>query len=210
MSDIKAIETQYKGYRFRSRLEARWAVFFDKLGVGWEYEKQGYALPSGPYLPDFWLPSIPCWVEIKPEQPTELESNLAGELGEYTGHAVYIFCGLPSLEPDYEGNAVREFPDWDNGQMFTVCGRCATVGVEYEARSDRLPCKECYACMERRTTGRVIGPCEFQGGCEKRCQRSSHGDRGHTYGDYGGGRYAAAVKAARSARFEFGESGGPR
>ena len=29
MSDIKAIETYYKGYRFRSRLEARWAVFFD-------------------------------------------------------------------------------------------------------------------------------------------------------------------------------------
>jgi len=26
---IKAIETQYRGYRFRSRLEARWAVFFD-------------------------------------------------------------------------------------------------------------------------------------------------------------------------------------
>jgi hypothetical protein len=25
----KAIETHYKGYRFRSRLEARWAVFFD-------------------------------------------------------------------------------------------------------------------------------------------------------------------------------------
>lgn len=29
MSEIKAIDTYYKGYRFRSRLEARWAVFFD-------------------------------------------------------------------------------------------------------------------------------------------------------------------------------------
>lgn len=35
---IKAIETSYKGYRFRSRTEARWAVFFDALGVRWEYE----------------------------------------------------------------------------------------------------------------------------------------------------------------------------
>jgi hypothetical protein len=30
-TEIKAIETSYKGYRFRSRLEARWAVFFDAL-----------------------------------------------------------------------------------------------------------------------------------------------------------------------------------
>lgn len=30
---MKAIETRYKGYRFRSRLEARWAVFFDALGL---------------------------------------------------------------------------------------------------------------------------------------------------------------------------------
>lgn len=52
----KAIETSYKGYRFRSRLEARWAVFFDTLGIKWEYEKQGYSLPSGAYLPDFWQP----------------------------------------------------------------------------------------------------------------------------------------------------------
>jgi hypothetical protein len=28
---IKAIETRYKGYRFRSRLEARWSVFFDAM-----------------------------------------------------------------------------------------------------------------------------------------------------------------------------------
>ena len=26
-NDIKAIETEYDGHRFRSRLEARWAVF---------------------------------------------------------------------------------------------------------------------------------------------------------------------------------------
>lgn len=43
---IKAIETSYKGYRFRSRLEARWAVFFDALGIEWEYEKEGYELPN--------------------------------------------------------------------------------------------------------------------------------------------------------------------
>lgn len=44
MSSIQAIETTYNGYRFRSRLEARWAVFFDALGIQWKYEREGYAL----------------------------------------------------------------------------------------------------------------------------------------------------------------------
>jgi hypothetical protein len=60
---IKAIETHYKGYRFRSRLEARWAVFFDALGLDWEYEKEGFDLGEhGWYLPDFYLPQVRVWV----------------------------------------------------------------------------------------------------------------------------------------------------
>jgi hypothetical protein len=62
---VKAIETRYAGCRFRSRLEARWAVFFDTLGIAWEYEAQGYELPSGRYLPDFWLPACDTWIEVK-------------------------------------------------------------------------------------------------------------------------------------------------
>lgn len=67
MQRIKAIETKYKGYRFRSRLEARWAVFFETFGIPWEYEIEGFQLPSGAtYLPDFYLPSIDVFVEVKP------------------------------------------------------------------------------------------------------------------------------------------------
>lgn len=75
---IKAIETHYKGYRFRSRLEARWAVFFDALGAEWKYESEGFEKhfgeyiqgddpPSNPvrYLPDFYLPRTDTWVEVK-------------------------------------------------------------------------------------------------------------------------------------------------
>ena len=56
--NIRAIETSYMGCRFRSRLEARWAVFFDALGWQWEYEKQGYVVgcyeeDDAPWLPDF-------------------------------------------------------------------------------------------------------------------------------------------------------------
>lgn len=69
MTAIAAIETRYAGCRFRSRLEARWAVFFDALGIAWEYEPQGFHIPPSPfggddlqhpgwnYLPDFYLPA---------------------------------------------------------------------------------------------------------------------------------------------------------
>jgi hypothetical protein len=68
---MKPIETSYNGCKFRSRLEARWAVFFDTLGIQWEYEKEGYDLGDGIlYLPDFWLPEQQIWFEVKGKFPT--------------------------------------------------------------------------------------------------------------------------------------------
>ena len=70
MSEIKAIETVYNGYKFRSRLEARWAVFFDAAGIKYEYEPQGFELSDGTkYLPDFYLPEYDWFVEVKPNRP---------------------------------------------------------------------------------------------------------------------------------------------
>ena len=48
---LRAIETRYKGYRFRSRLEARYAVLFDSLKIEWEYEPEGYVLEDGTWYP---------------------------------------------------------------------------------------------------------------------------------------------------------------
>jgi hypothetical protein len=63
---MKPIQTSYKGCKFRSRLEARWAVFFDSLGIIWEYEKEGFVLSTGDtYLPDFWLPQLDCFFEAR-------------------------------------------------------------------------------------------------------------------------------------------------
>lgn len=92
---VKAIETRYNGYLFRSRLEARWAVFFDAMGIQYEYEKEGYELPSGWYLPDFWLSGINTWLEIKGKSPTKKEFQLCKELGDGTDAPVCIFHGLP-------------------------------------------------------------------------------------------------------------------
>lgn len=62
---IKAINTRYNGYLFRSRLEARWAMFFDALGLEYEYEMEGYEMEGIRYLPDFYIPSLNRWFEIK-------------------------------------------------------------------------------------------------------------------------------------------------
>lgn len=72
MNEIRSIDTEYKGYLFRSRLEARWAVFFDACGVDWEYEPEGFDLGNGVcYLPDFLLHDVrgrvngDLYVEVK-------------------------------------------------------------------------------------------------------------------------------------------------
>lgn len=60
-------ETIYNGYRFRSRLEARWAVFFDAMNIPYTYEPEGFDLTDGSsYLPDFYLKDFDLYVEIKP------------------------------------------------------------------------------------------------------------------------------------------------
>lgn len=71
----RAIETEYAGCMFRSRLEAKWAVFFDHYGITWQYEREGYELTerldpfdepaSFRYLPDFWLPEQGLHFEVK-------------------------------------------------------------------------------------------------------------------------------------------------
>ena len=66
MSEIKAIETEYNGILFRSRLEARWAVFFDAAGVKYEYEPYSFMLDGIGYVPDFYLPDYELYVEAKP------------------------------------------------------------------------------------------------------------------------------------------------
>ena len=96
MKEIKAIETRYKGYRFRSRLEARWAVFFDALGVKWEYEAEGFAKDGVGYLPDFWLPDVGegCFVEIKPQDLSDDEVRKVQMLAT-SGKHVMAFVGNP-------------------------------------------------------------------------------------------------------------------
>lgn len=140
---MKVIETVYQGYRFRSRLEARWAVFFDALGEPWEYEKEGYNLDGVWYLPDFWLPRLHCFVEIKGEYPSLVELYKCQALSLSTGvmicyglplrHSSILYCrenGEPTSRtvdwcyngrgqlclyvPDWDESKTMMMSDWDN------------------------------------------------------------------------------------------------
>lgn len=113
---LKPIETTWRGIRYRSRTEARWAVFLTTAEIAFEYEKEGYALPSGPYLPDFWLPERKHWLEIKGQEPTDREKRLARELATATESSVFFGIGIP--DPDnYDLLYVWPGDDGSEGQM---------------------------------------------------------------------------------------------
>lgn len=99
---IQALPTEYRGRLMRSHLEARWAVYFDALVRPWDYEVAGYSLPSGCYLPDFWLPirhpvyfGAGYWFEVKPDWPNQREARLCWELARKTKHTVQLIAGPP-------------------------------------------------------------------------------------------------------------------
>lgn len=102
---LKPIETKYKGHRFRSRLEARWAVFFDKMGWEWSYEHEGFDLPSGYYLPDFYFRDIDLYAEVKPVDFNRKELTKCFELsmmstldnGVHSGNVI-LLVGLPEFK----------------------------------------------------------------------------------------------------------------
>ncbi len=118
MSTLKAIETEYKGYRFRSRLEARWAVFFDACHVRWEYEPEGFVLPNGQYyLPDFLLHGVEgraagdLYVEVKGKM-TESDAEKIYSFSEGDSNKegienpILVVAGIP------EGDSIREIEDF--------------------------------------------------------------------------------------------------
>lgn len=168
---LKAIETHYKGFRFRSRLEARHAVFLDALGLLWTYEAEGYDLgAAGFYLPDFWLPALGCWLEIKGAAPNPGEVRKAVALAREAGRAVVIFQG--EIDPAMMGGLAsdRFFP---GGYIWAGCGVCGWVDIiDFQARNAVLCPACCVPRLFRATTPAL----------------------------------RAAFVAARSARFEHGET----
>lgn len=106
---MQAIQTPYKGYRFRSRTEARWAVFFDAIGITWSYEVEGFNLSGTNYLPDFWIEPWNSWVEIKGPAPTDEEIEKCRLLAEMSGKQVLLIHGEPWSENDKNSYGIQVF-----------------------------------------------------------------------------------------------------
>jgi hypothetical protein len=184
MNEIKAIETHYKGCRFRSRVEARWAVFFDSLGLKWEYEKEGFELPSGRYLPDFWVSSgyelgvgneLAKWIEIKGQSPSQHELQLLKELSEATRWHSALICGSP-----------WEFDFWSPRR---TNGEVEIEALDFSGFLHCFPGNE--SCCRYMFADLVVPP---------RIKQQSIFRTMRELRD--------AIEASRSARFEFGETHG--
>lgn len=151
---ITAIETTYAGVVFRSRLEARWAMFFDAFHLYWRYEYEGFELPSGRYVPDFWLPELQTWVEIKPPFNREYEVEQdrwiktvshCHDVAVLTRKRVLLFATdfgawLPKCEENESTKCFFPSGDDDYGYFPCVCYHCGRLGFEWQGRGNRI-CK---------------------------------------------------------------------
>jgi len=97
--NMQAIETHYNGYRYRSRMEARWAIFFDAMNIQWQYELEGYILGNRSYLPDFFLPTVEMYGEVKPKPFNAREKAVAKQLARESGKPVLMLIDVPDFKP---------------------------------------------------------------------------------------------------------------
>lgn len=122
MSGISPIETHYAGCRFRSRLEARWAVFFNHMQWEWEFEPEGFETDSGRYLPDFRVSSTSGthWFEVKPFTKDLPDEQRWYDVVQGTGLFMVAAYGMHRV-----GDKCREA--WENGKTQPHAGRIVTT-----------------------------------------------------------------------------------
>lgn len=94
---FEALPTWHNGCLFRSRIEARWAMFFDHQQVDYHYEEQGYRIGPIFYLPDFHLPDLAIHLEVKGPSGADLSKPQAFAEAVWPESAVYTAVGgIPS------------------------------------------------------------------------------------------------------------------
>jgi len=96
----KAHPTTYRGVLFRSRLEAKWAAFFDNVKWNWEYEPCGF---DG-WIPDFAIYGDPkiIYVEVKPIVKFCTETSDKIDSAADTSHPI-ILIGQTCPVPGFDG-----------------------------------------------------------------------------------------------------------
>lgn len=127
---MKVIPTKFNGVLFRSRLEARWAVFFDALMLKWEFEPEGFILSDGTrYLPDFRVISTDGrsnYYEIKP-------------LGVSRGVSKALLFGMELKGFDENANfaLLTGSPDFFRRQLRPMCPICGKMNFNEPIRDPK-------------------------------------------------------------------------
>lgn len=104
---IKAIETKFRGFTFRSRLEARWAAMFELLGWNWDYEPVDF---NG-WIPDFVIyGKEPVYVEVKPV--VELPKLVAERMSSSGCSSEMLILGQSCLIPRPDAISWSPFFGW--------------------------------------------------------------------------------------------------
>lgn len=223
---MKAIETVFNGHKFRSRLEARWAVFFNELGIEYLYESEGYEFDDKTkYLPDFFLPRISTsasaigglWLEVKPLNNIDADSiKKIIKLCNMTQHAGIIVAGDPFenvLLATGKSNAAED------GGAWWICGEVGSFEISDPAEFGILDGPYIFCLCP--WCGKI--GLEFDGRGARVCGYKAHFDDeesalecikhlGHYRADdkcYTGNHHliVSAATKARQSRFEHGESG---
>lgn len=116
------IPTLYRGMRFRSRLEAKWAVFFDRLGWRWTYEP--FDLRG--YIPDFVLHMHkPLLVEVKPDiDAASLRTHVDKiDASGWADEALVVGVRPIDFKTYRFAGLLRDQGDWKEGVIF-ICKQC--------------------------------------------------------------------------------------
>ena len=136
--DIQPKKTKYGGIFFRSSLEARWAVFFDCLGIEYVYEPEWYEVETGGkvanYRPDFFLPKLVKYIEIKPDKPMELENTKAAGWSKHIGDIIILFSLKPPTDDTENGWLFlcdgHSKPVLYDGILWCECPKCGHIDLE--------------------------------------------------------------------------------
>lgn len=88
---------RYGGYEMRSHSETRWAAVMDAMRVSWVYEPRTVATRHGGYMPDFFLPVVGAFVEVKGPAPTQIEREKALDAQQITGFPVVFAYGRSEM-----------------------------------------------------------------------------------------------------------------
>lgn len=134
----KARPTWYRNCQFRSRIEARWCIFMDHIGVPWNYEVDTYNVAPGiQYGPDFYLPRQECWLEIKHRPARPHEQRKARLLALLFREPIHILGG-PIPDPD----RLSELHTWSCWPAEFVSDADKRLHAEWEPDAGGLPVLE--------------------------------------------------------------------